>query len=230
MSSSPDISEKLRTLRARIGEAAVRSGRKPEEVALLAVTKTFPVEALRDAYDAGLRDFGENRVQEALGKIASLPLDIRWHLIGRLQSNKINKVMGKFALLQSIDSIELGRALSARLEGKVQDILLEVNTSGEESKAGVRPSEASSTGEELSQMPGLRLKGLMTVGPLTQDEGRQREAFKKLKGLFEEMRRKAGTGGSFSILSMGMSGDFESAIEQGSTMVRIGSALFGERA
>lgn len=230
MSSSTAISEKLRVLRARIGEAAARSSRKPEEVTLLAVTKTFPIEALRAAYDVGLRDFGENRVQEALEKIAVLPADIRWHLIGRLQSNKINKMLGKFALLQSVDSIELGRAVSARLAGMSQDVLLEVNTSGEESKAGVSPSEALAAGEELSRMKGLRLKGLMTVGPLTADEGRQREAFKRLKDLFEELRRKVGSGGSFSILSMGMSGDFETAIEEGSTMVRIGSALFGERA
>jgi pyridoxal phosphate enzyme (YggS family) len=223
------IENRLQTVRSRIAEAATRSGRKAQDITLLAVTKTFPFETLRAAYDAGLRDFGENRVQEALDKIPLLPSDIRWHFIGQLQTNKINKTLGKFVLIHSVESLRLAQALSQRVVGVPQDILLEVNTSGEASKSGVEPEAALSTAEAIGQLPNLRLRGLMTVGPLTEDVGKVRDAFKKLKGLFEDIRGKRGTGQDFSILSMGMSGDFEVAIEEGSTLVRIGSALFGSR-
>ncbi|HEY5038732.1 MAG TPA: YggS family pyridoxal phosphate-dependent enzyme [bacterium] len=229
MTSQPEFNARLQEIRQRIAEAVVRSKRQPGEVTLLAVTKTLPVETIRMAYEAGLRDFGENRVQESLEKIKNIPLDARWHLIGRLQTNKINKINHQFVLVHSVDSIHLAEAISARMGSENQDILLEVNTSGETSKAGVSPEEAVTTAEKVSQLPGLKLKGLMTVGPLTEDTGRQREAFKKLKGLFDEIRHASWAGPSFSILSMGMSGDFEVAIEEGSTLVRVGTALFGKR-
>jgi len=195
----------------------------------LAVTKTLPVETIQQAYEAGLREFGENRVQEALEKMGKLPLDARWHLIGQLQTNKINKTLGKFALVHSIDSLHLAGALSERMGTGNQDVLLEVNASREASKAGVAPEEAVVTSEKISMLPGLKLRGLMTVGPLTDDSKKQREAFKKLKGLFEEIKGKGFIQTGFSILSMGMSGDFEMAIEEGSTLVRVGTALFGPR-
>lgn len=210
-------------------EAVTRSGRKPADVTLLAATKTFPFETLRAAYEAGLRDFGENRVQEALDKIPLLPSDIRWHLIGQLQTNKINKTVGKFVLIHSVESLHLAQALSQRVAAAPQDILLEVNTSGEASKSGVELDAALSTAETISQLPNLHLRGLMTVGPLTEDGSKVRDVFKRLKVLFEESRKKEWSGQSFDILSMGMSGDFEAAIEEGSTLVRIGSALFGPR-
>lgn len=221
--------DRLYQVQKRIAEAAVRAGRKPEEITLLAVTKTFPIEAIRQAYEAGLRDFGENRVQEALGKISELPSDIRWHLIGQLQTNKINKIIGKFVLIHSVDSIHLLEALSTRLGGTSQDLLLEVNTSGEQSKSGVPPEEAVAVAERIVALTHLKLKGLMTVGPLTENAQKQREAFKKLKGLFNEIRGKDWVGPAFSTLSMGMSSDFEIAIEEGSTLVRVGTALFGSR-
>lgn len=224
-----ELQTRLQEIRDRIAQAAARSGRSPQAVTLLAVTKTFPVETLRQAYDLGLRAFGENRVQEALPKIESLPLDIRWHLIGQLQSNKINKILGKFVLIQSVDSLGLAQALSSRLGGHPQDVLLEVNTSGEASKSGASPEAALEEARAISGTPGIRLRGLMTVGPLTEDRDRQREAFKKLKDLFEGLKAKNIGGADLSILSMGMSGDFEAAIEEGSTLVRIGSALFGRR-
>ena len=167
-------------------------------------------------------------MQEALPKMEALPGDIHWHLIGRLQTNKINKALGRFALIHSVDSLGLAQALSQRIDGRIQDILLEVNTSGETSKAGVGPGEARAAAAEISGLPGLKLRGLMTVGPLTEDPVRQREAFKKLKGLYEEARREP-WGGSWDTLSMGMSGDYETAIEEGSTLVRLGTALFGGR-
>ena len=229
----PDLSitieTRLQAVRNRIAEAATRSGRKIGDVTLLAVTKTFPFETLRAAYDAGLRDFGENRVQEALDKIPLLPSDIRWHMIGQLQTNKINKAIGKFVLIHSVESLHLAQALSQMAAAAPQDILLEVNTSGEASKSGVGLEAALSTAEAIGQLPNLRLKGLMTVGPLTEDGSKVRDAFKRLKGLFEDIRGNKGIGQEFSILSMGMSGDFEAAIEEGSTLVRVGSALFGVR-
>ena len=223
-----DIAENIKSVQGRITDAALRSGRRPADVTLLAVTKTQPVETIQKAYDAGLRAFGENRVQEALEKMAQLPSDIHWHLIGRLQTNKINKMMGKFALVHSVDSLELALALSRRSGPQAQEVLLEVNTSGEATKAGIGPSRALETAGKISGLAGLRLRGLMTVGPLTNDRIRQKNAFKELKGLFEAIRAK-GYGQGFDVLSMGMSGDLEAAIEEGSTLVRVGTALFGER-
>ncbi len=224
-----DFSQRLHQVKVRMAEAAVRAKRQPEEITLLAVTKTFPVETIRQAYEAGLRDFGENRVQEALGKISDLPSDIRWHLIGQLQTNKINKIVGKFILVHSVDSQHLAEALSDRVGQRGQDILLEVNTSGEASKSGVKPEETMAIAEKINGLPHLRLTGLMTVGPLTEEASKQREAFKKLKGLFDKIRVKNWAGPAFSNLSMGMSSDFETAIEEGSTLVRVGTALFGAR-
>jgi pyridoxal phosphate enzyme (YggS family) len=222
------LQTRIHDIQKRIEDAAARSGRAPSAVTLLAVTKTFSVETIRGAYDLGLREFGENRVQEALEKIPQLPSDIRWHLIGQLQTNKINKTLGRFVLIQSIDSLELAQALSKRLADNTQEILLEVNTSGEATKSGVRPEETLAAAQAVGQLPGLKLRGLMTVGPLTEDRTQQRDAFKKLKTIFEQVRSR-GSIDSFSVLSMGMSGDFEMAIEEGATLVRVGSALFGSR-
>jgi pyridoxal phosphate enzyme (YggS family) len=230
MSPFSDIAGRIQELQKRIADAAVRSRRKPDEVTLLAVTKTFSLEILRTAYDAGLRDFGENRVQEALGKMENLPADIRWHLIGQLQTNKINKIIGKFTLVHSVESLHLAQALSARLGGRTQEILLEVNTSGEQSKSGVSPEMTVNSAQEISRLSGLKLRGLMTVGPLTENVHQQRQAFRRLKELFDEIHQKNWAGQAFSILSMGMSGDFETAIEEGSSLVRVGTAIFGGRA
>ena len=222
------IRNRIRSIQERISASAVRSGRSPEAVTLIAVTKTVPSERVLEAYEAGLRHFGENRVQEALPKIAALPSDIHWHLIGRLQSNKINKILGRFGIIHSVDSVALGEDLSRRLSGSRQEILLEVNTSGEGTKAGVETHRALETARVLRGLPGLVVRGLMTIGPLTEEGERRRDAFRRLREVFEAIRIEAGPG--FDILSMGMSSDFEEAIEQGSTHVRVGTALFGERA
>jgi pyridoxal phosphate enzyme (YggS family) len=223
------LRDRIQEVQKRIADAAARSLRQPDEITLLAVTKTLPIEIIREAYEAGLRDFGENRVQEALTKISGFPADIHWHLIGQLQTNKINKVIGKFQLIHSIDSLHLAEALSARLGGLSQEVLLEVNTSGEKSKSGIMPDSVEETVEKMATLPGLELRGLMTVGPLTDNPRKQRDAFSKLKELFEKTKERGPDGKGLSILSMGMSGDFEVAIEEGSTLVRVGTALFGAR-
>ena len=221
--------ERLQDVRKRIDEAARRSGRDASSVTLVAVTKTHPVETIQTAYQQGLREFGENRVQEALAKIDALPSDIRWHLIGQLQTNKINKIRGRFRLIHSVDSVDLGSDMSSRLSTAPQEILLEVNTSGEASKSGVDPMNAMQSVRELSVLPNLKLRGLMTVGPLTEDPLRQREAFRVLRGLFDRIRSEGRAETGFDVLSMGMSSDFEIAVEEGSTLVRVGTALFGRR-
>ena len=207
--------ERLQDVRKRIDEAARRSGRDASSVTLVAVTKTHPVETIQTAYRQGLREFGENRVQEALAKIDALPSDIRWHLIGQLQTNKINKIRGRFRLIHSVDSVDLGSDMSSRLSTAPQEILLEVNTSGEASKSGVDPMNAMQSVRELSVLPNLKLRGLMTVGPLTEDPLRQREAFRVLRGLFDRIRSEGRAETGFDVLSMGMSSDFEIAVEEG---------------
>jgi pyridoxal phosphate enzyme (YggS family) len=219
--------QRLQDVKNRLADSSRRSGRDPEAVTLLAVTKTFSPSCIQEAYDCGLRSFGENRVQESLEKMPLLPADIHWHLIGQLQTNKINKIIGKFELVHSIDSLELAQALAKRLGSHQQDILLEVNTSGEASKSGVEPQQAIKAAQEIASLSGLRLRGLMTVGPLTENRHQQRDAFKHLKELFDETVQLMGS--HCDILSMGMSGDFEMAIEEGSTLVRVGSAIFGFR-
>jgi hypothetical protein len=226
----PDIQNQIHEIQKRIQDSASRVGRNPLDVLLLAVTKTISTDNIQKAYDAGLKNFGENRVQEALEKMPLLPWDVRWHLIGQLQTNKINKTIGRFVLIHSIDSTDLAQSVSIRQGDHRQEVLLEVNTSGETSKSGVDPSQALLTAQNLSRLPQLKLKGLMTVGPLTDDRQTQRDAFKKLKELFEKIKTERWAGDSFSVLSMGMSSDFEIAIGEGSTLVRVGSAIFGARA
>lgn len=223
-----EIKARIGEIQDRIAMAARRAGRAPEAVTLLAVTKTFPVGKIREAYDAGLRLFGENRVRETLEKQNQLPTDIHWHLIGRLQTNKINKALGRFQLIESVDSVKLARGLSERLEAD-QEILLEVNCSGEAAKSGFAPEGFLDLFPEIETLPHIRIRGLMTVGPLGADSQTQRRSFRLLGDLFEKARGRAVRPELLTVLSMGMSGDFETAIEEGATQVRVGSALFGER-
>jgi PLP dependent protein len=225
------LAESLPVIRERIAQAARRAGRDPAGVRLMAVTKGFPRETAEAAISAGITLLGENRVQEAELKYAEVVGGFELHLIGHLQRNKARTALGLFSCVQSIDKAETAAALESRLaeRGKSIDILLELNTSGEESKSGFRSTD-DLTGflESLRRWPHLRLRGLMTVGPLAGDSASVRRSFAMLRRLFDEIR----TGNSFEsfdILSMGMSGDFETAIEEGSTLVRIGTALFGQR-
>ena len=213
-----------------MADAAARSGRSADAVRLMAVTKTLPAETVSAAIQEGLSLFGENRVQEAAEKYTRLPGKWELHLIGHLQRNKARDAANFFTCVQSIDKAETAEALSrARPEGADPlDVLLEMNTSGEESKHGVRSrDELLKCMEAVMALPGLRVRGLMTVGPLTEDRGAVRRAFAALSSLFHEVNGQGVPG--FDTLSMGMSGDFEEAIEEGATLVRIGSALFGSR-
>jgi pyridoxal phosphate enzyme (YggS family) len=226
------IAERLAEVRGRIAEAARRAGRDPGSVALMAVTKGFPRETVEEALAAGLSLFGENRVQEAEEKYLGLAGPVELHLIGHLQRNKARTAAALFSCVQSIDKVETAVAVDTRAaeREKPVDILLELNTSGEASKSGFSSREELLYGlDAIVRLGFLRVRGLMTVGPHTEDAAKVRASFAQLRSLFEELRRGA-TIPRFDMLSMGMSGDFEPAIEEGSTLVRIGTALFGQRA
>lgn len=223
---SDDVGARVEEVRARIAVAAARAGRSPAEVKLVAVTKGVPPERIAEAIDAGVLDFGENRVQELVSKAEALP-GARWHMIGTLQRNKVRHVVGRVVLLHSVDSLALLEAIAARARslGLTQDVLLEVNTSGERTKHGLAPDEVRAAGIEAVRVPGVRLRGLMTIGP-EGDVGAARACFRLLRELGDRISDAApGADG----LSMGMSGDFEAAVEEGATIVRVGSAIFGPR-
>ena len=200
-----------------------------EDVTLLAVSKTFPVESIRALYDCGCRAFGENRVPELEAKAAALPADIQWHMIGQLQANKVRKVVRCAAWIHSVDSEALLRRLDriAGEEGRTPKILLEVNVSGEESKSGCTPQEALHLGLIAASMEHLDWQGLMTMAPADANEEELRRVFGGLRQLRDDLSRQ--TGRPLPVLSMGMSGDFPAAIREGATIVRIGSAIFGNR-
>jgi len=225
------LAKSLPVVLERIANAARRAGRNPAEVRLMAVTKGFPRETVEAALSSGITLLGENRVQEAELKYAEIAGSFELHLVGHLQRNKARTASGLFSCVQSIDKEETATALDSRLaeRGKSMDILLELNTSGELSKSGFRSrGELIGFLDTLGRLPHLRLRGLMTVGPLGADTAAVRKSFAALRALFDEIR-SGNSFESFDVLSMGMSGDFETAIEQGSTLVRIGTALFGQR-
>jgi pyridoxal phosphate enzyme (YggS family) len=225
------LSSSLEWVRARIESAARRAGRNPSDVRLMAVTKGFSQESVREALAAGLSLFGENRVQEAEQKYLDLPGGFELHLIGHLQRNKARAACGLFSCVQSIDKVETAAALEARCaeRGTTMEVLLELNTSGEPTKSGFHSREELLAAlETVGTLAHVKVRGLMTVGPLSDDVQRVRSAFAALRALFEEIRSGGGFA-QFDTLSMGMSGDFETAIEEGATLVRIGTALFGHR-
>lgn len=224
------LAENLAAILARIDSVAGKHGRKPSEIRLVAVSKTNPPEAIREVFESGQRAFGESRVQEALPKLDALPPEIEWHFIGHLQTNKIRKVVGRFALFHGVDNQNLAQQMN-RIAGELgvtASVLLEVNVSGEESKFGFDPKTLSAALEVLLPLPFLRIQGLMTMAPYSDDPESARPFFAKLRELRD--RLAAETGNPLSELSMGMSGDFEQGIAEGATIVRVGSAIFGERA
>jgi pyridoxal phosphate enzyme (YggS family) len=226
------IADRVTAVRERIARAAERASRAPEEVTLVAVSKTFPAQAVRDAFAAGVRAFGENRVQEAEAKIAGLAglrdEGLQWHFLGHLQSNKARKAQGLFDVIQSVDSVGLGRRLAraAAESGRTLRILLQIDLAGEERKFGVPEKGSRAALEDLRGLEGLRVEGLMTLPPYLDAEG-VRPYFRRLRVL-RDQARDAGLlpGGE---LSMGMSHDFETAVEEGATIVRVGTAIFGQR-
>lgn len=220
------IAENIEKVRRRIEAAAVRSGRDPESILLIAVTKTVGEEKIREAIEAGITDVGENYVQDSIAKFDAIGDAVRWHMIGHLQSNKARQAVPIFDLIQSVDSISLAQEIGKRSTalGKVTRVLVEVNISAEESKTGVEPSLALSLCREVSQVEGIALEGLMGIAPFVDDEGAIRAAFSGLKGMWDQLPAE-----NRKWLSMGMTSDFEIAIEEGSNMVRVGTAIFGQR-
>jgi len=233
------IAERLESVRARIAEAAERAGRSPDEITLVAVTKTHPVEVIRKAYDLGVRHFGENRPEEALPKIEALNAQLdseglpnpTWHMIGHVQHRKVKMVIGRYALIHSVDTVKLANRLDARIREAgldVQPVLLEVNVSGEPTKYGFKQDELPGAVDEILKLDRLQVQGLMTVAPIVEDPEEVRPVFRRLRELMEELKERFPEA-PWRHLSMGMTDDFEVAVEEGSTIVRIGRAIFGPR-
>jgi pyridoxal phosphate enzyme (YggS family) len=217
----------LRSVRQAIATSAERAGRDPGEVVLVAVTKTLPVERIREAIGLGLRQFGENRVQEALPKIEEVgPADLDWHLIGHLQTNKVKFIEGRFRMVQSVDSVGLAEALDQRLQSAL-DVLIEVNVAEEPQKTGALPADLSAVAHAVNGAQHLRLRGLMTVAPMVNDGEQVRPVFRELRSLRDTTSQQLGV--PLPVLSMGMTDDYPIAIEEGATMLRLGRALFGSR-
>jgi len=218
-------------VRSLIAEAARRVGRTPQEITLVAVSKTMPVELVQMAYNLGVTDFGENRVQEALPKIAAFhPQGLRWHMIGHLQSNKASKVVSPFYCVESVDSLHLAQMLNrhAGEQGKRFPVLLQVNVSGEASKEGLSPTEVLELARQVVGLSHIQVEGLMTIAPLVEDAEQVRPVFRELRFLRDQLRTELPSS-SWQHLSMGMTDDYRVAIEEGATIVRIGRAIFGER-
>lgn len=225
------IQENLNRTREKVIAAARRAGRNPDEITLLAVSKTKPAELLREAYQAGQRCFGENKVQEILEKAVLLEKDIEWHMIGHLQTNKVRQIIDKVTLIHSVDSLHLAQAIQKEAErrAKTVHILMEINIADEASKYGIQPENAIAFAHQLSGLANLRLDGLMTVAPYTENPESNRKYFQQMKQLAVDISNENIDNVSMSVLSMGMSGDYEVAIEEGATCVRVGTGIFGER-
>ena len=222
------MTSRLQEVRRHLEAAAAKSGRPGAEVDLIAVSKTHPAEAVREAMREGLLHFGENKVQEARGKIEEIGRG-SWHLIGHLQTNKAREAVRLFDFIDSVDRLDLGQELDRRAEalGKTQNILLQVNVAAESTKFGCAPGQARELAEALNALPRLALEGLMTIAPYAEDPEKSRPHFAALRELRDILQRD--TGLHLPVLSMGMSGDFAVAIEEGATAVRVGTAIFGER-
>lgn len=221
----------INNVKQKISDAALKSGRKPEDVLLLGVTKTVDVETMQKALDLGVSHFGENRVHEYLKKSDIIKRECHWHIIGRLQTNKVKYLDQRITLIHSLDRIELAEALQKRGQkiNHTFPVLVQVNVSGEDTKAGIYADDLRNFILKLSKMGNIKIKGLMTIAPYTEDPEEVRYVFKEIKKLAVDIERENIENVSMEHLSMGMSGDYEIAVEEGSTIVRIGSALFGER-
>ncbi|MCI5826688.1 MAG: YggS family pyridoxal phosphate-dependent enzyme, partial [Lachnospiraceae bacterium] len=218
------LKDNFETVEKNVANACARAGRDRSEVTLIAVSKTKPVEMLREVYDAGARDFGENKVQEICEKYDKLPSDIKWHMIGHLQRNKVKQVIDKVTLIHSVDSYRLAQEISvqAQKKGLSIPILIEVNIAGEESKFGISADDTIQLVEEIAALPNLKIQGLMTIAPYVVDPEENRLYFRQIKQLSVDIKNKNIDNVSMDILSMGMTGDYEVAIEEGATMVRVG--------
>ena len=225
------LKENLELVEKRIAEACARAGRAREDVTLIAVSKTKPASVLREAYDLGVRDFGENYVQELSDKMETLPKGIRWHMIGHLQRNKVRFIAGKTELIHAVDSYRLAEEINiqAKKRRTTVPILIEVNIAGEASKFGISAEDTILLAEEIAGLENVRIKGLMLIAPYVSDPEENRVHFQKMKQLSVDIADKNIDNVSMEILSMGMTGDYTVAIEEGATMVRVGTGIFGER-
>ncbi len=225
------LAENLRQVEEQIQAACDRAGRKREEVTLIAVSKTKPVSMLTEIYESGVRDFGENKVQELCDKKEELPTDIRWHMIGHLQRNKVKHIIKDVALIHSVDTYRLAEEINvhAKKVQRTMPILIEVNIAGESSKFGILEDEALQLVKEIAPLDNLRIKGLMAIAPYVEDPEENRPYFKKLKNLSVDIARENIDNVSMDVLSMGMTGDYVTAIEEGATIVRVGTGIFGKR-
>lgn len=216
---------------ANVVASCRKAGREPDEVTLIAVSKTKPVEDISTLYEHGVRDFGENKVQELTDKYEQLPKDIRWHLIGHLQTNKVKYIVDKVHLIHSVDSIKLAEQIEKEAAKKdvIVNILVQVNVANEDSKFGLDADETLKNVEAISKFPHIRIKGLMTIAPFVENGEENRKYFQNLKQLSVDIHKKNIDNVSMDFLSMGMSGDYETAIEEGATLVRVGTNIFGMR-
>lgn len=231
------IKENIQAVEAKVTAAAERSGRKREDVLLLAVSKTKPVELIGEAAESGLLALGENKVQEIMEKYEPMAAyapkgeRIHWHLIGHLQTNKVKYIIDKVDMIHSVDSKKLAEEIEKRAAAadRVMDILIEVNMADEESKFGVKPEDTETLLREIAPMPHIRVRGLMTVAPFVENQEENREYFRRMRKLMVDMNGKKIDNIEMDTLSMGMTGDYEVAIEEGATIVRVGTGIFGER-
>lgn len=225
------IKDNISEVLNEINNASLKREKSLGDAKLIAVTKTKPVAMLKEAYDANIRDFGENKVQELVDKYDQLPNDIRWHLIGHLQTNKVKYIVDKVYLIHSVESIKLAKEISKEATKKnvICNILIEVNVADEESKFGVSCNDTEDLIREIAKLPNIKVRGLMTVAPFVENSEENRPVFKKLKQLFIDIKAKNIDNVNMEILSMGMSGDYVVAVEEGATYVRVGTKIFGER-
>ena len=225
------LKENLKSVQERIRVAALKAGRNPDEITLIAVSKTKPVDMIQEIYDAGIREFGENKVQEITSKKPQLPDDINWHMIGHLQRNKVRAVIDKACLIHSVDSLRLAQAISTEAvkSNMTVSILLEVNMAGEETKFGFKPNEVHDALQSIAGLPGIYVRGLMTSAPYVSNPEENRQYFRDMRQLCVDLKAKNIDNTSMDYLSMGMTNDFEVAVEEGATHVRVGTAIFGER-
>ena len=225
------LADKLNLVKKNIRDACNNAGRSPEEVTLIAVSKTKPVEMLKEAYAAGARVFGENKVQEIVDKYDQMPSDVQWHMIGHLQRNKVKYIIDKVSMIHSVDSVRLAETIEKEAAKKdiCMPVLIEVNVAEEDSKFGLTTDEVLPFLEEISSHPHLRVMGLMTIAPFVADPEENRAVFQKLKKLSVDIMAKNINNVNMSVLSMGMTNDYQVAVEEGATMVRVGTGIFGER-
>lgn len=225
------VAENLAQVQKNIEESCGNVNRDPSEVTLIAVSKTKPVEMLREAYDAGARVFGENKVQEIVDKYDHMPSDVKWHMIGHLQRNKVKYIVDKVAMIHSVDSFRLAETIEKEAAKKnvTVPILIEVNVAQEESKYGLKPEEVLPFIEEIADFSHIQIKGLMTIAPYVENAEENREIFRELKKLSVDIAAKNINNVTMSVLSMGMTGDYMVAVQEGATMVRVGTGIFGAR-